>query len=227
MKSTSRNPILFFRALFQSYLRPRGKDAFIRVLRKNSRILDIGSANQSMHRIKNLRPDIEYHGVDIVFDGLELMENSHFYLCNSSFFADDINSIPLQFDAIITSHNLEHCLDPEAVLKVLLIKLKPGGVIYLSFPCEESIKFPSRANTLNFYDDSTHSNLISWSSTIGSLRASGFSILFHSRRYRPLVPFCIGFLLEPLSIIFSRVLPLGITWAYWGFESVIWANKAK
>jgi hypothetical protein len=129
-------------------------------------------------------------------------------------------------DAVVSSHNLEHCEFRYEVIAAMCSALKPSGVMYLSYPAEESIKFPSRGGTLNYYDDKSHVDSPPLTSKVlDVLREQKMEVLFVSRRYRPFFLFLIGFLLEPLSRIFRRVAPLGSTWALYGFETVIWAKK--
>ena len=68
-------------------------------------------------------------------------------------FVESILSISIKFDAVISSHNLEHCNDRYGALNAILDKLKDGGKIYLSFPSGKTINFPKRDGCLNYYDD--------------------------------------------------------------------------
>jgi hypothetical protein len=104
--------------------------------------------------------------------------------------------------------------------------LKPGGRMYLSFPCEASSRFPHRRGCLNFCDDPTHQNLLPWHSIIEELAKLGIVFEFKARRYRPLALAVMGLLYEPLSAIRKEVATNGATWALYGFESVIWARRA-
>ena len=125
-------------------------------------------------------------------------------------------------DAIISCHNLEHCNEPSKVLKAMVAALKPGGILYLSFPCEESVHFPRRGGCLNFYDDTTHKEVPSWSNTLETLQGANCRIVFKRKRYRPYPLWLKGLFLEPLSAFRREVIPGGVTWALYGFESVIW-----
>ncbi len=103
--------------------------------------------------------------------------------------------------------------------------VKKGGRLYLSFPCEASLHFPRRLGTLNFHDDPTHVTPPSYAAVIDTIRSAGLDIVFGRRHYRPPVPFMLGLLLEPLSFVSKRVMPLRSTWALYGFETVIWAIR--
>ena len=130
-------------------------------------------------------------------------------------------------DAVISSHNLEHCENPIAVIEAMAVALKPQGRLYLAFPSEASVGFPSRRGSLRFSDDPTHRAPPSWTDVIRQLSSSGMTMDFAARRYRPWVAAGVGAVLEPVSMLSRRVMPLGSTWALWGFESVIWATKSR
>jgi len=124
--------------------------------------------------------------------------------------------------------NIEHCQAREEVLIAMCLALKPLGQLYLSFPTESSVRFPSRTGTLNYFDDDSHKQappIID--DVIRVLREQGMNITFFRRQYRPLLPFVIGIVLEPFSFLFKKVAPLGSTWALYGFETVIWAEKVS
>jgi hypothetical protein len=122
---------------------------------------------------------------------------------------------------------LEHCNDREETFNGIVKILKHGGNLFVSFPTKDSINFPSRKGTLNYYDDSTHKyNPPDFYKIISTLKENNFDIIFSSSSYKPLLYFLIGLLLEPLSKITNRVLFNSYgTWSYWGFESIIWARK--
>ena len=107
----------------------------------------------------------------------------------------------------------------------MLRAVKPGGRIFLAFPCEESIHFPSRQGTLNFFDDPTHVAAPGYLSIQGKIAQEGFGIDIAVKRYRPFYHFVRGALAEPLSAYRRRVM-YG-TWALYGFKTVIWATRAS
>lgn len=140
-------------------------------------------------------------------------------------FASAIRRFDSQMDAAVSAHNLEHCDDPESVLQAMLDSVAPGGRIYLAFPCEESVHFPSRHGCLNFYDDTTHKTVPRWVDVLGTIRQAGWTIDYSSKRYRPWISAAIGFLLEPVAAITRRNMPGGVGWALYGFESIVWATR--
>jgi SAM-dependent methyltransferase len=148
-----------------------------------------------------------------------------FLLTEPSRFAHTIRGLGCTLDAVISAHNLEHCDEPDKVLKAICEVLRPGGNLFLAFPCEQSTSFPRRSGTLNFFDDATHRIVPDFSAVLDTLREERMQIEFAAPRYRPPVPYLAGAVLEPVSAVRKQVLPLKLTWAFWGFESVIWAHK--
>ncbi len=209
-------------------LRPFGKIYFLNSLSANSCILDVGCGNNSSYTVKRVQPNCHYTGIDISDYNLSkplLADN--YIITDSQSFADTIKNSGL-FDAVISSHNLEHCNDRPSVLEAMLNVLKSDGKIFLSFPCEESINFDSRGGpglgTLNYYDDQSHVLPPPvFDEVINQLVTSGFRILYSSKRYSPRILWTLGFLLEFYSKIMGRCV-VG-TWEYHGFESIIIAEK--
>lgn len=207
--------------------RKRGKDAFLRSLPNRARIIDVGCGNSSPMKAKLLRSDLVYVGVDIG-DYNQTSPGDfadHYVVVSPPEFADAIGSFENQMDAAISSHNIEHCGEPQSVLEQMLKSLKIGGRLYMSFPCEESVTFPKRRGTLNFFDDTTHNKVPRWDEILNTLKQAGFVIDYASKRYRPIGLMLIGALLEPISAL-RRVNVLG-TWELYGFESIVWASKQK
>ena len=210
-------------------LKRRGKAAFLASLKSGLKVLDVGCGNDSPVRFKAVRPDLQYVGLDIqdynqsqspslVADG--------YLIATAEGFAAEIAKFPQQFDVIVSAHNLEHCNGPDAVLEAMVGALRAGGRLYLSFPCEASVRFPSRrGGCLNFHDDGTHRVPPDFRKICDYLASRRIRIDFAASRYRPAVLFVLGLLLEPLSALMNRIMTAGTTWALYGFESVIWATK--
>jgi SAM-dependent methyltransferase len=209
--------------------RPRGKEAFLRTLQPGNRVLDVGCGNNSPIRSKQCAPLIHYIGLDVgdYNQRTESIRSADEYIITSAEdFASQIEARAGAFDATISSHNLEHCNQPERVLRAICTALKPGGRMYLSFPSEASVHFPRRKyNTLNFFDDPTHRQYPRLSQVLSIIEQSGMRIDFAIARHRPFLPMIIGLLLEPISYVTQRAMPFGTTWSLYGFETVIWATK--
>jgi SAM-dependent methyltransferase len=211
-------------------LRRRGKAAFILALPRGATVLDVGCGNASASYIKELRPDIYYVGIDIgdyhqTNDSKSQMDE--YVVADPARFAEAIVALGARFDAVISNHNLEHCDDQPSTLTAMASVLKTGGRLYLAFPAEETLTFPTREGTLNFKDDDTHQAMPCWSEVIATLRAAGLAVDVAEQRYRPPLFFVVGAVIEPWSARRRRIDRWGASWAYWGFESVIWARRAK
>lgn len=209
-------------------LKRKGKAAFLSSVVRNGTVMDVGCGNNSPRRFKTQRPDISYIGLDIgdYNQSAETILFANSYVITSpDTFVNEITKREGKLDAVVSSHNIEHCDRPEDVLKAMLRALRVGGRIYLSFPCEESVRFPKRRGTLNFYDDATHKTVPDYDYVCALVKSEGLHIEFAARRYRPFVLMAIGLLLEPLAAILRRNMPAGSTWALYGFESVIWASR--
>ena len=214
-----------FKEILKVLLKPNGKQAFIYFLPKKARLLDVGCGNNSPLRTKLLAPSLEYIGLDIGnYNQQTSMYADQYILTEPENFDKTIIELGGNFDALVSSHNLEHCNNREATLNAMISSLKIGGDLYLAFPSESTVFFPKRMNTLNYYDDPTHiGDPPSFDKIIQTLEDKNFEIKFATKKYRPLFLTIIGFLLEPISHFKKKVLPG--TWAYWGFESIVVAKK--
>jgi SAM-dependent methyltransferase len=174
-----------------------------------------------------LRPDLFYIGLDVGdYNQSSPREFADEYtIVQPALFAAEISKYGGKLDAVVSAHNIEHCNEPDLVLDAMLKAIKPGGRCYLSFPCEASVGFPERRGCLNFYDDASHLKVPNWEKIISKIRSEGFVIDFSAQRYRPIIPALIGLLGEPFGALTKRQMPVGSTWALYGFESVIWASR--
>jgi SAM-dependent methyltransferase len=209
--------------------RPHSKEAFLKSLRPGDRVLDVGCGNNSPMLAKVCAPAIRYTGLDIGdynqrADSIRAAEE--YIVIPSAQFASKIEATVDTFDAIVSSHNLEHCEEPERVLIAMCLALKHGGRMYLSFPSEASVRLPHRKrNTLNFYDDPTHTRPPELTQVLAVIRRNGLHIEYLAARHRPLLLMLVGLLLEPISYLTQRAMPFATTWSLYGFETVIWAAR--
>ena len=214
------------RRILSIILKPRGKAAFYLKLPSFCKLLDVGCGNNGPRIAKDLLKNSYYVGLDV---GNYNQAYSHladeYIISTPEGFADSLSGLSTDFDAVISNHNLEHCNNREAVLNAMCDRLKVSGKLFLCFPTEKSIRFPSGRNgTLNYYDDSTHIGSppsLSWVSD--QLEAKGLIIEYKMASYKPFFLWLIGAILEPISKVTKRVGPE--TWAYYGFEAIIIAKK--
>ena len=216
----------WLKAMIRSTYNGRGVKAFLLACGEADRLLDVGCGNNAPLVAKSIRPDLYYIGIDVSDhrQGRDPRQVADEYrLVPPGEFAAAIGSYKGALNAVVSAHNLEHCDQPDAVLVNMIDGLKPGGRIYLSFPAQASRRFPRRRGTLNFYDDETHREPPDYRAVCASLNDKGLQIEFAAERYRPMVKWLVGLALEPVSRLRNRVM-FG-TWAFYGFETVIWARR--
>ena len=204
------------------------KKCFIEQLPANAKLLDIGCGNNSPYHTKLLRHDLFYIGLDITDYNQEVNPHSHsdrYIVVPAEKFISEIDKFNNSVDAIISSHNIEHCDNQTQMLQSMAGALKIGGTIFISFPCEKSWTFPSRKGTLNFFDDPTHKHIPSFDNIVSILKENNIALNVSIKRHRPIYHFIRGLIKEPLSIWRKQVM--GGTWALYGFESIIWGRRIK
>jgi 2-polyprenyl-3-methyl-5-hydroxy-6-metoxy-1,4-benzoquinol methylase len=191
------------------------------------RILDIGAGSHSASITKKWIPKAHYTGVD---REKEYHNDPHDLEKMDTFIQMDLtqlqfNQIPDNtFDLIIMSHVIEHLHNGDQVLMGLTKKLKTGGIIYLEFPSERSVSFPSMRETLNFFDDPTHCRIFSIREIANLLMSSQFRIRQAGRRQSwqniLLMPIKI-----PLQLLTKGYVKAGVFWDIYGFADYIIAQK--
>jgi SAM-dependent methyltransferase len=209
------------------WIKPNSKRVFIKNLGKNARIFDIGCGNDSAILIKGILPKCNYTGIDIddynISDACKSLMDTY-VLSKPDEFSDMIGTFKSSFDGVISNHNLEHCDEPSKTLDSMLLSLKAGGKIFLAFPSKETVRFPSREGTLNYFDDKTHKySPPDCDEIIKKLANHGLTITYVKKKYQPFIPYLIGAILEPISIVRKKVMRG--TWEYYGFETIIQAKK--
>ena len=145
-----------------------------------------------------------------------------YILTSGEDFADTIDNLPSDFDAVISSHNLEHCNYPMKTIDAICGRLKKEGKLFLCFPSENSVTFPSRIGTLNFYDDITHREVPDFKAVMKRLiRDNRMSVDYAAAQYRPFIGHTIGSI---YNLLFKKKSSR-LLWYYYGFETMIWAHK--
>ncbi len=173
-----------------------------------------------------MRPDIRYVGLDVGNYNQEhdpAKYADEYLVVPPEGFLSAIIDRPAKFDAVISSHNLEHCSEQDEVVTAMARALRPEGRIFLAFPAAATVNLPSRNGTLNFYDDPTHTTPPVYTTVLELLSKEGVRIDFAAERYRAGLYFLAGLLTEPYSRLSHRVNPG--TWALYGFETVIWGRR--
>lgn len=215
------------RQLISIALHPNGKVHFLSRLNKDSAVLDVGCGNNSPFQVKTVLPHSVYTGIDIGdYNQTKPNRADHYILTSPESFSSEIGKFIESFDAVISSHNLEHCNDRYATFQAMLSATRVGGKMYLAFPSQCSVSFPRRAGTLNYFDDPSHKGQPPDFDRLLAVSAEyGFETVFASRSHRPLLSRLLGLLSEPISRLRKKVLRG--TWEYYGFESVMILERVR
>ena len=201
------------------------REKFLHTIDNHGCFLDVGCGNNAPYAIKSQFPKLYYIGLD-VGDYNQTKPNlaDEYIVTSGETFAEKILQLTSRFDSVLSNHNFEHVNDRDKTLEAMLSVLKPGGYIYMAFPSEKSVNFPSRGGCLNYYDDSSHTgNPPNFNQILKIMNDNNMKIIFASPSYKPFFRNIIGFILETKSKKENRVNEY--TWAYWGFEAIIWAKK--
>ncbi|MDR1804361.1 MAG: class I SAM-dependent methyltransferase [Treponema sp.] len=188
--------------------------------------MDVGCGNNSPYKYKTSFPNIKYTGIDVSdYNQTKPILADEYIVTSPENFANKISELGNVFNTVISSHNLEHCNDRNGTLVAMAKALKKGGYLYLSFPTEKSVNFPGpRTGTLNYYDDSTHKGTPpNFKETLGVLKSNDIEIIFSDKSYKPLFYYIRGMIKEKKSRREKKVWYS--TWAYYGFEAIIWGRK--
>jgi 2-polyprenyl-3-methyl-5-hydroxy-6-metoxy-1,4-benzoquinol methylase len=189
------------------------------------RVLDVGCGNHSVRYLKTQFPKCRYTGIDRTLyhntaADLALMDEFRPMDLESA----DLSMFPDRgFDLVVLAHVLEHLHHGREVLLAALPKVAPGGIVYVAHPHADSVGFPHRKDTLNFYDDPTHVAVWRPGEAVAVLGSHGFEILDAGR-----TRLARNLLLLPVKVTFSRYVG-GVTgpmlWDLYGFEEYVLARR--
>src|SRR5215475_6001912 len=117
VRRKSRPVGLRIRPRLASLFRRHRKLDFLNRLPRRFEVLDVGCGLDSPYLVKSLFPDCIYTGID-VSDYRQTKPNlaDQYVIVDSSCFSRGIRAFGKKFDAVISSHNLEHCEDRDATL---------------------------------------------------------------------------------------------------------------
>jgi SAM-dependent methyltransferase len=218
---------MYIRRFISIIMHPNGKIHFLSKLSDNASILDVGCGNNSPYMVKSILPSSIYTGIDIGdYNQTKPNRADHYIVSSPESFADRIAEFDACFDAVVSSHNLEHCNDRLATFTSMMRATRPDGLMYVSFPSAGSVRFPRRIGTLNYFDDPTHKDLPpDVDQLLEMARAYGFEAVFVTRRNRPLLSWFVGLILEPISMLMNRVVRG--TWELYGFEAIMILKRLR
>lgn len=195
--------------------------------KKDLKILDIGSGSHSSTITKKWLPQCHYTGVDrdVSYDNTEedIRNMDEFFQLDLTELAFD--AIPDDtYDVIIMSHVIEHLNNGDQVLPLLFQKLKKGGLFYIEFPCEASASFPSKKETLNFFDDDTHVRIWSIKEVANIFMKGKFNVKMAGKN-RSWINIALMPIKIPLQLITKGYVRGGVYWDAYGFADYLIAEK--
>lgn len=132
----------------------------------NGILLDLGSSDgETLCHIHELRPDLKLLSIDILGAPSNYPPNTDFHMANleKDVFPWAENSV----DVVTCMHLVEHLSSISHLLAEVERVLRPGGCLYVETPHPKSLNLSSpKGNfvsrfTLNFYDDVTHTHVVS------------------------------------------------------------------
>ncbi len=192
-------------------------------------VLDVGAGNHSASATKRWFPRCRYVGVD---RDRGYNNDARDFAAMDGFFEVDLTTLDFEiipddaYDVILMAHVIEHLPNGEEVVRGLLPKLRSGGLIYLEFPGERSLRLPSKRGTLNFRDDPTHVRVYSARQVAGLLESLGVEVIRAGSRRDPLRA-----LLTPLLALRAKLkygyVPGGVFWDLLGFAEVVIGVKGR
>jgi SAM-dependent methyltransferase len=97
---------------------------------RNQKLLDVGCGNNSVYKVKRFNPNCYYIGLDVGDYNVKSQYKSmmdRYIVTSPEKFADEIENLD-KVDVIISSHNIEHCIEPDKVCENMFNKLNVWGV---------------------------------------------------------------------------------------------------
>lgn len=154
---------------------------FISGTLQNGALLDLGSSDgETLRHFAELRPDLQFHAVDIAGAPEAYPVGCHFYRTDVQ--AGRLPWPDGSMDAITCLHLVEHLIDLENLFREAARLLKPGAKLYVETPHPKSLILPSPSGvaagtfTLNFFDDVTHVKPVSLGALAQHSRRVGLSV---------------------------------------------------
>jgi len=191
------------------------------------RLLDVGAGNHSASITHRWFPRCRYSGID---RDRTYQNDERDFAVMEEFFELDLTGLGFaaipdaSYDALLLAHVLEHLENAPDVLRALVPKLRPGGILYAEFPGPQSLQMPSRRGTLNFHDDPTHVRPWSAGEIAAVLVDAGCRVRRQGTRRDPR-----GIALLPLHAWKARRLygfvPGGVFWDLYGFADYVEAER--
>ncbi len=214
--------------LYRRIIFPHSKGEFLQSLPvTKAEILDVGCGNNSPAHIKSILPDCVYTGIDVSnYNQTKPNVADNYILTSEEGFAESISQMPNRFDAVISSHNLEHCNQREETLLSMLRSLKSGGAILSHLSLREQREFPFQRRYSELLRRQNPQRPAAFLHLVArNLKSKWYEgNLFNS---------CAQTLYSLFDWLVERAISRRknktdyYTWAYYGFQTIIWAEKVR
>jgi 2-polyprenyl-3-methyl-5-hydroxy-6-metoxy-1,4-benzoquinol methylase len=143
-------------------------------------LLDLGASDgETLGHIAELRPDLRLFAADKFGQPEKYPARCEF--CRADFESETLCWLDASMDTITCMHLVEHLRDPSLLLSEIARLLKPGGRAYFETPHPKSLTLPNLRHapvsfTMNFYDDPTHTQLVSIETLAQQAKAVGLRV---------------------------------------------------
>ena len=158
------------------------RSRFLASTPQKGRVLDIGSSDgETLRHFHELRPDLQFYAVDIAGQSNRYPPRCQYRQANLN-----TETLPWQnqsMDAVTCMHLVEHLDNLTILISEIARLLKPSGKVYFETPHPKTLTLPSLAGlsagafTLNFFDDLTHTKLVSTGALAQHARKNRLKIL--------------------------------------------------
>ena len=153
---------------------------FVAQAPRGGTLLDLGTSDgETLGHFAQLRPDLRLLAAD-------KFGQPEKYPAGCQFRRADFERDPLPWpaatvDAITCMHLVEHLNDLRLLLPEIARVLKPGARVYFETPHAKTLTLPSRRKgplpfTMNFYDDSTHVQVVTMAALAQQVQSAGLRV---------------------------------------------------
>lgn len=173
-------------ALQRLYAMLHPRTAFLKMLPRRSRVLDLGAGDGSLSALLRWpepdRSDLECHAYGLekgeLFDAFATWELGDWNVARPDFAG-------MHFDAVLCSHFIEHIAEPHTLAAWLGERVSANGRVYIEWPSDNALRQPRQPDAkaagvnlmiTHFHDDATHRGLPSKAAVVQGLEAAGFEI---------------------------------------------------